>query len=366
MDILVGLQYGDEGKGKITDMLSNNYDIVARFQGGNNAGHTIYKDGIKIALNLIPSGIVNDNTMNYLGQGMVIDPVHLMGEVKGIVSRLNNVISRIYISEDAHIITPKHIAEDIKENSHIGTTCKGIGPAYRDKVYRKGYRLKDVLLSDFSKDFSYNNEFVEAIEYLKTLNIVDKNWIRDNESKGCTILAEGAQGSMLDIDHGTYPYVTSSNTLSSYAPIGLGLSPKSIDKVYGITKSYMTRVGVGEMSTYIDPKSEEKLQKLGDEFGTTTGRQRRCSWLNLDDLRESIYLNGVTDLVVTKMDIIGQMEDIVIVNNNVNVIFKPWRYNSLNDVNFSTFLDYIYDNLNVNITYVSISPYKDGIIDLSQ
>ena len=362
MDILVGLQYGDEGKGKITDLLSRSYDVVARFQGGNNAGHTIFKNGNKVVLNLIPSGIVADTPLNLLGQGMVIDPVHLKYEIENLIGVVENPIERIFISDHAHLITPKHIEEDKKENAHIGTTMKGIGPAYRDKTYRKGYRVDDIFGEKIYNEFRDYPEFIEALEFMKNLNIVDSMWLVEMEHLGKKILAEGAQGTMLDIEHGTYPYVTCSNTISSYAPIGLGMNPRSIDKVFGVTKSYTTRVGTGDLPTEIDSELSDKLQKLGNEFGATTGRMRSCSWLNLDELKYSIYLNGVSELIITKLDILSDMPVIQIYNNEEYIDFEPWETNDMSDKRFADFIEYIETNTNTKVSIASISPDRTGVI----
>jgi len=370
MDVLVGLQFGDEGKGKITDMLSKKYDIVARYQGGANAGHTIYHNGIKIVLHLIPSGIVHEHTKNFLGNGMVIDPFQLMQEIKEVEEHIPNARERIFISENAHVVTPFHFMEDKENVSTIGSTPKGIGPCYRDKIYREGYRVVDFIGNDLNiepvdlmgKD---QDEFLEfehfrvGMEFLKTLNIVKSNWLRNQEGE---ILAEGAQGTMLDIDHGSYPYVTSSNTVSSGACVGLAMPPQSVGKVYGVFKSYLTRVGNGDMKTELKNQLGERIQKAGGEFGATTGRPRRCGWLNLDELKESIELNGVTDLIMTKSDVLENITPLKIYCGGKYYDFKSWVKADLEDPNFRQYINYIQDNLHQRIKILSVSPNRDGII----
>jgi adenylosuccinate synthase len=356
MDVLVGLQFGDEGKGKITDMLSKNYDIVARFQGGNNAGHTLYVDGEKVVLHLIPSGIINPKTKNFLGNGMVIDPIALMEEVKEVEKIIPDVKNRLFISENAHIITPDHKLQDRLHNEHIGTTMKGIGPAYVSKMDRKGVCVKDINEEYIKRWFSCGDDFEEAIEFLKTLNIVSSNWLRKQSGK---ILAEGAQGTMLDVDHGTYPMVTSSNTISGYAPVGLAMPPNSIENVYGVFKCYLTRVGEGILKTQLNDKIGEKIQIIGGEFGATTGRARRCGWLNLDELKESVELNGVTNLIMTKVDVLNNFEEVKILFNNKYHLFKGWK--NEDDENLIPFINFIEKNLGIYIDIISISPNREGI-----
>jgi adenylosuccinate synthase len=356
MDILVGLQFGDEGKGKITDMLSKNYDIVARYQGGNNAGHTLYVNGEKVVLHLIPSGIINPDTKNFLGNGMVIDPVALMNEIKEIEKIIPDAKQRIFISENAHIITSNHKLDDKLKNGHIGTTMKGIGPAYVSKIDRKGLLVKNIFDEDRMGGYMLVDEFKEGIEYLRQLNIVPSNWLRNQNGK---ILAEGAQGSMLDIDHGTYPYVTSSNTTSGYAPVGLAMSPRSINRIYGIFKCYLTRVGTGDLVTQLDDEVGDKIQKIGGEFGATTGRMRRCGWLNLDELKDSIELNGITNLIMTKVDVLNNFDEVKIYYNDEYHVFKGWE--NEDDENLSKFIKFIEDKVGMYIDIISISPDRKGI-----
>lgn len=376
MDVLIGNQTGDEGKGKIVDMLSKKYDTIARFQGGSNAGHTIYLDDNKIVLHLIPSGIIHNHTKNILGNGMVIDPIQLMNEVLDVKKHIPNAKERIYISEKAHLVTPIHIIEDRIENSHIGTTLKGIGNAYKDKVYRKGIRVQDIDEIDYkylkkrietlSKDFGFGNEydnilkeFKEGVEYIKKMNIVNSAFIRSQKN----ILAEGAQGTFLDIDHGSYPYVTSSNTVSGYASVGLGVPPQSINRVYGVFKSYLTRVGNGEMVTELNNDIGQKIGEIGNEFGATTGRKRRCGWLNLDELIEAVHLNGVTDLVITKVDILKDFKEVCIYHNGKYVKFKGWERNDLSDDNLREYIEYIEEHCGQKIKIISYGPNRNEYIE---
>lgn len=390
MDILVGLQYGDEGKGKMTNYLSRNYDIVARYQGGDNAGHTIYVDEQKIVLHLIPSGIFNENTKNFMGNGMVINPGSLMRELQEVNSVVKNASKNLYISEGAHIITPVHILEDMCEEK-IGTTNKGIGPCYRDKTSRTGIRVKDIyslddgfyglMMEDLTRAYDvyrHNTNqtldiihmvdvFRSCIEEMKKLNIVPSNWLI--EQKG-TILAEGAQGTMLDIDHGSYPFVTSSNTTSLGALSGLGMPPKSIDRIYGVFKAYLTRVGNGDMETEIDGNIGEQIQIKGNEFGATTGRKRRCGWLNLDELKFSCKLNGVTDLIITKSDVLTFLDSVKIYDNKEYKSFDMWDNFLLDyegsgkfmDTNLEKFISYIEEQTGTNVTYISTSPKSEDIV----
>lgn len=370
MDVLIGLQFGDEGKGKIIDMLSKNYDIISRYNGGNNCGHTLYHEGNKIVLHLIPSGIVHEHTKNFLGNGMVIDPHSLMIEILRVEKHIPNVRERIFISKNAHIVTPYNILEDREKGGNIGTTLKGIGPCYRDKIYRKGYRVKDFvgeniniepidMLGKDQDEFDMFEKFNEGISFLKTLNIVDSSWLRKQEGK---ILAEGGQGAMLDIDHGTYPYVTSSTVVSSGAATGLAMPPQSIKRVYGIFKAYITRVGNGELVTELTNNVGEYIQEAGNEFGATTGRPRRCGWLNLDELKDSIELNGVTDLVMTKADVLENMEQVEVYFNGQYHIFKGWEKSDLSDKNLIKYINFIEKKLGKKIDILSISPEREGII----
>lgn len=332
-DVIVGIQWGDEGKGKIVDNLAKNYDIVVRYQGGHNAGHTIVVDGKKIALHLIPSGILYDNCINLIGNGVVINVEAFLDEI----SQFKNINGRIYISPKAHLILPYHeIIDKFKEkdsNRSIGTTCKGIGPAYVDKVGRNGFRVGDLLdtdsMIDKMKDYLKSIEFYSSIYDVKLPSIDElaskilfysnnlKPFIKDTNEilwnamdNNKKILLEGAQGSMLDIDHGTYPFVTSSNTISAGACNGSGISPHDIGEVIGIAKAYCTRVGKGYFPSEDFGEDGKRLQKNGFEFGTTTGRTRRCGWFDAFACKYAIRLNGVTSLALMKLDVLSGFDSI--------------------------------------------------------
>jgi adenylosuccinate synthase len=356
MDILIGLQYGDEGKGKITDLLTEKYKIVARFQGGNNAGHTLYHNGQKVVLHHLPSSILHKDKISYLGNGMVLNPIQFLEEVEKIEKIDNTIKERIFINENIHLIRPKHIIEDKEKNGNIGTTNKGIGPCYRDKVNRTGLTIKHI------KHIVGDEDFAKAAHRLyDEFNIVDNKFLRGKEDD---VLAEGAQGTMLDIEYGSYPFVTSSNTISSYAPIGLGLSYNSINRVYGIFKCYLTRVGNGNMETELFDNIGKEIKDKGKEFGATTGRDRRCGWLNLDELEESVYLNGVTDLIMTKLDVLENFKTVKIYHKGKYIEFDGWKKAELSNEKLMKFIDYISGALQLNISMISVSPEKNGILDL--
>jgi adenylosuccinate synthase len=338
VDLLLGLQWGDEGKGKIVDVLTSKYDIIARFQGGPNAGHSLEFEGKKFVLNTIPSGIFRKNTLNLIGNGVVIDPVRLKEEIGRIVNECPDYSSRLLISKKAHLILPTHrildaASEASKGEAKIGSTLRGIGPTYRDKIGRSGLRVGDILEADFQKRYdstvsehlkqieflgytqfdleAEQKSFFEAIEFLKTHQLVNSEYlIHDMISQGKKILAEGAQGSMLDVEFGTYPYVTSSNTLTGGVCTGLGVAPKHINKVYGIFKAYCTRVGSGPFPTELDDEIGEKMRQIGNEFGATTGRKRRTGWLDLVALKYTCMLNGVDDLIMMKGDVLNGFDEL--------------------------------------------------------
>jgi adenylosuccinate synthase len=337
IDVLLGLQWGDEGKGKIVDYLADNYDIIARFQGGPNAGHTLYVNGNKVVLHTIPSGVFQPHCLNLIGNGVVIDPVTLKGELEKIIPICPDLLSRLFVAQRAHLILPTHRALDAASEAakgvdKIGSTLKGIGPAYMDKTGRNGLRVGDILSPDFKAKYDklaakhkqmlkqYDNiveweqweaPFFEAIEGLRKLQIVNGEYWLDNHLKnGKKVLAEGAQGSMLDIDFGTYPFVTSSNTIAAGVCSGLGVAPSRIGEVYGITKAYCTRVGSGPFPTELFDATGDELRKAGGEFGATTGRPRRCGWIDLVALRYTVMLSGVTKLIITKADILDEFNPI--------------------------------------------------------
>ncbi|MFK7935767.1 MAG: adenylosuccinate synthase [Saprospiraceae bacterium] len=338
VDIILGLQWGDEGKGKIVDYLAPNYDIVARFQGGPNAGHTLKFDGKKFVLHTVPSGIFRADLINLIGNGVVIDPITLEKEIQKLEGADVEYKDRLLVARKAHLILPTHryldaASEAAKGKAKIGSTLKGIGPTYMDKTGRNGLRVGDITLPDFEK--RYNALKTKHLELLKIYPEVDfdlaaeeEKWMQSLEilkglqhvhgeyylnqalDAGKKVLAEGAQGSMLDIDYGTYPFVTSSNTITAGVCVGLGLSPSRIGEVIGITKAYCTRVGSGPFPTELHGEVGEFLRKEGQEFGATTGRPRRCGWIDLPQLNYTIMLNGVTQLVVTKIDILNNFESI--------------------------------------------------------
>lgn len=335
VDLLLGLQWGDEGKGKIVDVLTKDYDIIARFQGGPNAGHTLEFDGIKHVLHTIPSGIFHDNAMNVIGNGVVIDPVIFKKELKNLDQFEGlDYKAKMVISRKAHLILPTHrlldaASEASKGKAKIGSTLKGIGPTYMDKTGRNGIRVGDLELADWKDRYKtlrdkhismidfydakidYNldeleTEFFDAIKTLKTLKFIDsEEYLYQAQKSGKTILAEGAQGSLLDIDFGTYPYVTSSNTTAAGACTGLGVAPNQIGEVFGIFKAYTTRVGSGPFPTELFDEDGETMGRVGNEFGATTGRPRRCGWLDLVALKYAVRVNGVTQLMMMKGDVLS-------------------------------------------------------------
>ncbi|MET6990225.1 adenylosuccinate synthase [Sediminicola arcticus] len=337
VDLLLGLQWGDEGKGKIVDVLTKDYDIIARFQGGPNAGHTLEFDGIKHVLHTIPSGIFHENAINIVGNGVVIDPVIFKKELENLKKFNIDIKSKLFISRKAHLILPTHrlldaASETAKGKAKIGSTLKGIGPTYMDKTGRNGMRVGDLEFSDWKEkyralankhedmigfynvDIQYDlkeleNDFWTAVEELKELTFIDSEETifqaqRDNKK----ILAEGAQGSLLDIDFGTYPFVTSSNTTAAGACTGLGIAPNKIGKVFGIFKAYTTRVGSGPFPTELFDEDGATMGRVGNEFGATTGRPRRCGWLDLVALKYAVEINGVTELIMMKADVLSGFE----------------------------------------------------------
>ena len=334
VDLLLGLQWGDEGKGKIVDVLTNNYNIIARFQGGPNAGHTLEFDGIKHVLHTIPSGIFHENALNIVGNGVVIDPVIFKKELDNLDQFNLDIKSKLLISRKAHLILPTHrlldaASEAAKGKAKIGSTLKGIGPTYMDKTGRNGIRVGDLELNDWKEryrsladkheamikfydvDIQYNLkelevEFFNAVKKLKSLTFIDsEEYIYQAQKSGKTILAEGAQGSLLDIDFGTYPFVTSSNTTAAGACTGLGVAPNQIGEVFGIFKAYTTRVGSGPFPTELFDEDGDTMGRVGNEFGATTGRKRRCGWLDLIALKYAVQVNGVTQLIMMKGDVLS-------------------------------------------------------------
>ena len=396
IDVVLGLQFGDEGKGKIVDYLSQDYDVIARFSGGNNAGHTIYtKSGEKIVLHLIPSGILND-CINIIGNGVVINPFALKEEIE-MLERLGiDVKSKLIISDKAHILLPTHIKFDTayeiqKGKSAIGSTLKGIGPCYTDKIARKGFRIKDIFEEDFKQKIrtkylddltliSYLNRsnldysqqeleaFYDACEFMKNYKIEQtefliNQYLDDDKS----ILAEGAQAAGLDIEFGTYPYVTSSLTTTSGVCLGLGVAPKRIGTVYGVIKGYSTRVGNGPFTTELFDEVGDFISKTGNEIGATTGRKRRCGWLDLEQVKYSCMICGVDKIIMTKSDILSGLEEVKFYNGEYKS-FKGWDKLSRKglDNNFINYVESIQNELKTPVSIISFGTNRDDIMMFSR
>ena len=344
IDVILGLQWGDEGKGKIVDVLAPQYNVIARFQGGPNAGHTLEFDNIKHVLHQIPSGIFRKNTKNIIGSGLVLDPVILRKEIDNLNKYNLNIAENLYVSKKAQLILPTHrlldaAYESAKGNDKIGSTLKGIGPTYQDKVARIGLRVGDILSDNFNSKYqklvnrhkelldlynyqydlsSLEDEFMSSLEFLKKFKLIDSAYmVNDCLKNGESILAEGAQGSLLDIDFGSYPFVTSSNTTTPGVCTGLGIAPAKIGEVFGIFKAYCTRVGSGPFPTELENEVGESIRKEGNEYGATTGRPRRCGWIDLPALKYAILINGVTQLIMTKADVLNIFKEI-----NVCIAYK--------------------------------------------
>lgn len=419
VDLLLGLQWGDEGKGKIVDVFTSKYDIIARFQGGPNAGHTLVFNGNKHVLHTIPSGIFHENTTNLVGNGVVIDPVIFKKELTKLDEHNVDYKSSLCISRKAHIILPTHrlldaASEASKGKAKIGSTLKGIGPTYMDKTGRNGIRVGDIELVDWKKKYraladkheamiSFYNvdieydlneleaEFFDAIKTLKSLEFIDsEEFIHKSQANGKTILAEGAQGSLLDIDFGTYPYVTSSNTTAAGACTGLGVAPSKIGEVFGIFKAYTTRVGSGPFPTELFDEDGETMGRVGHEFGATTGRPRRCGWLDLVALRYACQVNGVTQLIMMKGDVLSGFESLKICtaynykgeiishlpynieSNNVKPIYtelKGWSADltKMTEASelpeaFNDYVVFLENELQIPITIVSVGPDRKQTI----
>ena len=360
LDVVLGLQWGDEGKGKIVDVLAGNYPVVARFQGGPNAGHSLHFEGKSFVLRSVPSGIFRKDAKNIVGNGVVLDPITFKGECDNIARTGIPVTERIVIAKKAHLILPTHRLLDAANEaamgkSKIGSTLKGIGPTYTDKIGRYGLRVGDILAPDFADRYAKlqnrhitllkqmgfecdphaeDEAFMEAIEFLKKFELVDCEYYINNLLKDHEILAEGAQGSMLDIDYGSYPFVTSSSTACAGACIGLGVNPHMIGHVYGIFKAYCTRVGSGPVPTELFDETGEKIRKIGNEFGAVTGRPRRCGWLDLVALKYAVMISGVTDLIMMKSDCLDSFETIKVCTSYI-VDGKPsdqWPFDTYADI----------------------------------
>lgn len=419
VDVILGLQWGDEGKGKIVDYFAPDYDIVARFQGGPNAGHTLYVEGKKMVLHQIPSGIFHQDKVNIIGGGVVLDPVTLKRECDAVAAYGIDVKKNLFISERTNIIVPTHRALDkaselAKGESKIGSTLKGIGPAYMDKTGRNALRVGDLLDKNFTSQYiklrlkhqklldnfhfiedisTWEEEFFEALEFLKTLNVINCEYYINNQiTAGKKVLAEGAQGSMLDIDFGTFPFVTSSNTISAGVCTGLGVSPKLINDVMGVTKAYCTRVGSGPFPTELEDATGEELRRIGSEFGATTGRPRRCGWIDLVALKYTCMINGVTKIIMTKADVLDSFKTLEVctaygINGKetaelpfqlsrvkidpVLQTFPGWNTDStlikqasaLPDA-MNNYIDFINNYVGAPVKFVSNGPGRDQIIRL--
>jgi adenylosuccinate synthase len=420
VDILLGLQWGDEGKGKIVDVLAPNYEVVARFQGGPNAGHTLEFDGLKHVLHQIPSGVFRKDCTNVIGNGVVLDPVIFKKEIDSLTEKFGmDLTGNLIISTKASIIIPTHrlldaAQEKAKGKDKIGSTLKGIGPTYTDKVGRRGLRVGDILSPSFKNKYQKlvdfhmqqlnfhefeiegleesEKVFFEACEFLKTFRITETEYtINEHLSKGQKVLAEGAQGSLLDVDFGSYPFVTSSSTTASGVCAGLGVAPGKIGEVYGIFKAYCTRVGSGPFPTELENASGELMRKEGNEFGSTTGRPRRCGWLDIPALKYTVMLNGVTQLVMMKADVLNIFKELDvcigyklkdgsetdqmpydICDNKVEPIYetiKGWNCSLEGITDFENlpqelkdYIKYIEEKVGVKITYVSTSPDRTATI----
>ena len=417
VDVLLGLQWGDEGKGKVVDFLAPKYDFIARFQGGPNAGHTLKFDDKKHVLHQIPSGIFRKNKHNIIGNGVVLDPVIFKNEVDSIHEKFKiNLHEIISISNKAQLISPVHrlldkVLEKNKGDKKIGSTLKGIGPTYQDKIGRHGLRVGDVLSKSFkdkyAKQKSYHDYFLDghyednfkleeenfflAIQFLKKFEITDTEYlINNNLNKKKKFLAEGAQGTLLDIDFGSYPFVTSSNTTTAGACIGLGISPRKISNVYGIFKAYCTRVGAGPFPTELFDDIGDTIAHNGNEFGSTTGRPRRCGWLDIPALKYSVMLNGVTHLYIMKADVLSDFDEVkvctgyiydgkeidyfpsIIDSDNIKPVYKVFpgwtskvnesrRYEDLED-NFKNYITFIEDSVGVKIKLISLGPDREETV----
>ncbi|MBX2844742.1 MAG: adenylosuccinate synthase [Saprospiraceae bacterium] len=420
VDVLLGLQWGDEGKGKIVDYLANDYEVVARFQGGPNAGHTLVINGEKHVLHTIPSGIFLDRPLNLIGNGVVIDPSTLSKELDQVIAAGVHVKEKLFVANKAHLILPTHkildaASEAAKGKGKIGSTLRGIGPTYMDKTGRNGLRVGDIFLADFKQryqklkekhlrlltiyDFEFDlealeSQWFEGVERLRSLNVVSGEYfINEVLDQGGNVLAEGAQGTMLDIEHGTYPYVTSSHTTSTGVCGGLGVAPTKINEVIGIFKAYTTRVGSGPFPTELFDDVGAEIAKVGHEFGATTGRPRRCGWLDMPILNYAIMLNGVTQLAITKSDVLDDFDEIKVATTyQVNGLetdtvpydltgyditpnytsFDGWKQNfgactSFNDIpeNLAKYIAFIEESAQTPINYLSSGPGREELIDIS-
>jgi len=418
--VIVGTQFGDEGKGKLVDYLSNKYDIVVRYQGGANAGHTICFDNKSVVLHLIPSGIFQKGCVCVIGNGVVIDPVALLEEIRKVEELGYEVKGRLFISHNAHLIMPYHkrldsLSEDAQGDQKIGTTGRGIGPSYEDKFARKGIRVVDLLSPDVLQEklrdnLAAKNKLLKTIydkeafdveamvrEYSEFDKIIDpfvtntQLYLNRKLKEGKTVLLEGAQGCLLDVDHGTYPYVTSSNPTSGGACTGSGIAPNYVGKVIGVVKAYMTRVGNGAFPSELFDETGEKLGRIGHEFGATTGRKRRCGWIDLVALRYSLTLNGVTEIALTKLDVLDTFEEIQVCTSymldgkeihdyptdhqtlsRVTPVYKSmqgWMSSNAHARTFGemheaarSYVEFLEDALQVPVTFISVGPGREETV----
>ncbi|PRY37711.1 adenylosuccinate synthetase [Spirosoma oryzae] len=420
VDVLLGLQWGDEGKGKIVDVLAPQYQVVARFQGGPNAGHTLEFDGFKHVLHQIPSGIFRSDIQNIIGNGVVLDPIIFKKEIDGLAKYNLPLTQNLQISRKASIIIPTHrlldaAYEQAKGESKIGSTLRGIGPTYQDKVARQGLRVGDILSPKFAdkynklvaihkvileqNNFDYasvlpqaEEEFFAAVEFMKQFSLTDSEYaINDALNDGRKILAEGAQGSLLDIDFGSYPFVTSSNTMAAGACTGLGVAPRQIGDVFGIFKAYCTRVGSGPFPTELHDETGERIRQEGREFGATTGRPRRCGWLDLPALRYTIMISGVTQLIMMKVDVLNEFDEIQVcthyklpdgtlseqmpydlTDTDITPVYRSfagWKTDLKNARTFddmpaelAAYVSFLEETLNLPISFISTSPDREALI----
>jgi len=417
VDVLLGLQWGDEGKGKIVDFLAPKYDYIARYQGGPNAGHTIYLDSKKFVLHTIPSGIFHERIGNIIGNGVVINPITLLEEIRTLEAAKINVSTRLFIAKKASLILPTHIeldkaSEQKRGDAKIGSTLRGISPAYMDRTGRNALKIGEIFSPNFLEkykslrdkhieiigsmgyeaDMSKEKEWLQSLEELKKYTFIDcEQYVNDILIEGKQILAEGAQGAMLDIDYGTYPFVTSSNTITGGVCAGLGVAPQKIKEVYGITKAYCTRVGSGPFPTELHDEIGEKLRKEGGEFGATTGRPRRCGWIDFVALRYACMLNGVTKLCITKIDVLNNFDKIGYCNqymtdsgvtqsmpsyltDDISSIYEfaaGWNTQTASGGDFNSlhgkvkeYVRLIEENLGVKAHLVSVGPGRDELFEL--
>jgi adenylosuccinate synthase len=420
VDVLLGLQWGDEGKGKIVDVITPKYDIIARFQGGPNAGHTLEFNGMKHVLHIIPSGIFHEDTINIVGNGVIIDPLIFCKEINGLAEKNVDARKNLYISKKAHLILPSHrlldaTYENAKGKEKIGSTLKGIGPTYTDKTARVGLRVGDILAADFIDryerlkekhmnivetygfDYSdvkfdkrsfveYEKEWLEAIEVIREMTLIDsEQFVNQKLAEGKSVLAEGAQGTLLDVDFGSYPFVTSSNTVVAGVCAGLGIAPNKVGRVFGIVKAYCTRVGSGPFPTELFDADGQLLRDEGNEYGSTTGRPRRCGWLDIPALKYAVMLNGVTDIILTKADVLDKFADFKVCENyNLkgekldympfdiqdiepeNKTIKGWNTSLVDVKNYSDlpaelndYIEYIENKAGVPVSVVSVGPDRE-------